>query len=102
DGIRYVLVTGVQTCALPISRRALVIGSLPVDENARPLPPVCRARYAIVPSFRRSIAAREALDLLNADVALCTDLPTRDELAALRSEERRGGRGCRDRDGRDV
>ena len=65
------------------ARRALVIGSLPVDENARPLPPVCRARYAIVPSFRRSIAAREALDLLNADVALCTDLPTRDELAAL-------------------
>src|SRR5881396_1670793 len=65
------------------ARRALVVGSLPVDENARPLPPVCRARYAIVPSFRRSIAAREALDLLNADVALCTDLPTRDELAAL-------------------
>ena len=65
------------------ARRALVIGSLPVDENARPLPPACRARYAIVPSFRRSIAAREALDLLNADVALCTDLPTRDELAAL-------------------
>ncbi len=65
------------------ARRALVIGSLPVDENARPLPPVCRARYAIVPSFRRSIAAREALDLLNADVALCADLPTRDELAAL-------------------
>src|SRR6266550_2845913 len=83
------------------ARRALVVGMPPVDEAGRPLPPVCRARYAVVPSFRRSIAVRDALDTLSAttpfvwnggpitppearpDAVLCTALPSRDELAAL-------------------
>src|SRR6266550_2451593 len=83
------------------ARRALVVGMPPVDEAGRPLPPVCRARYAVVPSFRRSIALRDALDALGAttpfvwnggpitppearpDAVLCTALPSRDELAAL-------------------
>src|SRR3989449_9278936 len=34
------------------ARRALVVGMPPVDETGRPLPPVCRARFAVVPSFR--------------------------------------------------
>src|SRR6266550_3258569 len=32
------------------ARRALVLGTAPVNETGRPLPPVCRARFAIVPS----------------------------------------------------
>jgi hypothetical protein len=83
------------------ARRALVVGMPPVDETGRPLPPVCRARYAVVPPVRRSVAVRDALDTLSAttpfvwnggpiappdpppDVVLCTALPSRDEAAAL-------------------
>jgi DbpA-like RNA binding protein len=83
------------------ARRALVVGTPPVDQAGRPLPPVCRARYAIVPSFRRSLAVRDALDTLCAttpfiwnggpiaepagrpDAVCCTALPSRDEAAAL-------------------
>jgi hypothetical protein len=83
------------------ARRALVVGMPPVDEAGRPLPPVCRARFAVVPSFRRSVAVRDALDVLTAtmpfvwnggpiaspepppDAVLCTALPSRDEAAAL-------------------
>ena len=81
------------------ARRALIVGTPLVDDTGAPLPPVSRARYAVVPSA--PAAAREALDMLNAatplvwdggpvtppatrpDVVLCTALPTRDELAAL-------------------
>src|SRR6266567_4564805 len=90
------------------ARRALVVGTLPVDESGRPLPPVCRARFAVVPSLRRAVAVRDALDALSAttpfvwsggpiappesspDAVLCTALPTRDEIAAL---ARLGGGG---------
>jgi len=83
------------------ARRAEIVGALGVDESGRPLPPVCRARFAIVPPFRRSVAVGEALDALAArtsfvwsggpivlpagstDAVLCCTLPTRDELAAL-------------------
>ena len=83
------------------ARRALVVGMPPVDESGRPLPPVCRARFAVVPSFLRSTALRDALDTLRAttpfvwnggpiappeaapDAVLCTALPSRDEVAAL-------------------
>jgi len=83
------------------ARRALVVGMPPVDETGRPLPPACRARFAVVPSFRRSLAVRDALDTLSAttpfvwnggpitppeaapDAVVCTALPSRDEVAAL-------------------
>ncbi len=82
------------------ARRALVVGTPPVDDAGAPLPPAGRVRYCIVPPARRSVAVRDALDALNAerpfiwdggpvapptppDVVLCTRLPTRDELAAL-------------------
>jgi len=83
------------------ARRALVVGMPSVDETGRPLPPVCRARFAVVPSFRRSLAVRDALDTLSAtmpfvwsggpitppaappDAVLCTALPSRDEVTAL-------------------
>ena len=83
------------------ARRALVLGTAPVDETGRPLPPVCRARFAVVPSLRRPLAVRDALDALGAttpfvwsggpiapseappDAVLCTALPSREELAEL-------------------
>ena len=90
------------------ARRALIVGTSPVDESGRPLPPVCRARFAVVPSRSRAAAVRDALDALTAttpfvwsggpiappeappDAVLCTALPSRDELAAL---ARLGGGG---------
>ena len=83
------------------ARRALVVGTPPVDEAGRPLPPVCRARFAVVPPLRRPGAVRDVLDALSAttpfvwsggpiappaappDAVLCTALPSRDEAAAL-------------------
>jgi DbpA-like RNA binding protein len=85
------------------ARRALVVGTPAVDDTGASLRPVCRARYAIVPSFRRSVAVRDALDTLNAmrpliwdggpiapaagtpppDAVLCLRLPSRDELQTL-------------------
>jgi DbpA RNA binding domain len=83
------------------ARRAEVVGPPSVGESGAPLPPVCRARFAIVPSFRRSVAVQDTLDALGAtrpfvwngtpiapppeppDAVVCTTLPTRDELAAL-------------------
>jgi DbpA RNA binding domain len=83
------------------ARRAEVVGTPGVNENGTPLPPVCRARYAIVPSFRRSVAVHDALDALGAtnafiwsggpivppdqppDAVVCSAVPTRDELATL-------------------
>ncbi|HYL54615.1 MAG TPA: DbpA RNA binding domain-containing protein [Gemmatimonadales bacterium] len=83
------------------ARRAEVVGAPGVDESGTPRPPVCRARYSIVPSFRRSIAVHDALDALGAtkafiwtggpivppdqppDAVVCSAVPTRDELATL-------------------
>jgi hypothetical protein len=82
------------------ARRALVVGPLPVDSSGAPLPPAGRARYCVVPSWRRGVVVRDALDALEArsafiwdggamvpettpDVVLCAALPTRDELVAL-------------------
>src|SRR2546421_738649 len=95
------------------ARRALVLGTAPVNETGRPLPPVCRARFAIVPSLGRPLAVRDALDALSAttpfvwrggpivppeappDAVLCTALPSREELAEL---ARVGGGGSETRD----
>ena len=83
------------------ARRAEIVGALGVDESGRLLPPVCRARYAIVRSFGRFVAVHDVVDALGAskpfvwaggpivppaeppDAVLCGALPTRDELAAL-------------------
>jgi hypothetical protein len=82
------------------ARRALVVGTLPVDGNGVPLPPVGRARYCVVPPWRRAVVVRDALDAIEArsafiwdggamvpdttpDAVLCTALPTREELVAL-------------------
>ncbi len=83
------------------ARRAEVVGTPGVDENGKPLPPVCRARFAVVASFRRTLAAQDTLDALSStkpflwsggaivppdeppDAVVCSALPTRDELATL-------------------
>lgn len=81
------------------ARRPHVVGDLPLGENARPLPPVGPARYQIVGSREREGAVAAALDALDPGTAfvwrrgmevgepvnavICTDLPTRAELATL-------------------
>ena len=83
------------------ARRAEVVGTPGVDESGMPLPPVCRARFAIVPSFRRTFAVQDTLDALSStspllwsggpvvppdqppDAVVCSAVPTRGELAAL-------------------
>jgi DbpA RNA binding domain len=85
-------------------RRALVLGTPPVDDTGAPLPPVCRVRYCLVPWSRRRLAVGDVLDTLTAthpfiwhggpiapaasttaapDAVVCTRLPTRDDLGAL-------------------
>jgi len=83
------------------ARRAELVGTPGRDESGKQLPPVCRARFAIVPSFHRSVAVHDTLDALGAtkafiwtggpiappdqppDAVVCSALPTRDELAML-------------------
>src|SRR5690242_5821969 len=81
------------------ARRALVVGTLPVDERGAPLPPLGRVRYCVVSPGRRSAAVRDVLDSLDVgepliwqggpvpearfDAVICTALPSREELAAL-------------------
>src|SRR5688572_31726181 len=75
DGIRDLTVTGVQTCALPISETLGGVGK--AEAAAGRLPSARRA-----PGRRRPLAARAA---------------ARGALSALRSEERRVGKECRAR-----
>ena len=80
------------------ARRPHVIGDLPLGDDARPLPPVGPARYAIVPAPRRAAVRRDVLDAIDrprvttwrrgatpepSDVIVCLDLPSRAELAAI-------------------
>jgi DbpA-like RNA binding protein len=81
------------------ARRPHVVGDLPMGDDARPLPPVAAARYAVVPRGRRAAARREVLDALDrprvfewhrhgaldgpTDAVVCFDLPSREELTRL-------------------
>jgi ATP-dependent RNA helicase DeaD len=80
------------------ARRPHVMGDLPMGEDARPLPPVGPARYAIVPPPRRRTVRREVFDAIDrprvstwkcgatpeaADVVVCLDLPSRQELSEI-------------------
>src|SRR3712207_8402387 len=84
DGIRDIGVTGVQTCALPISFSRLLEPALEAAENGYPLSEV----------FARYWEAGEAL-LRKNEVARRTFLP--EGRAPKRSEERRVGKECRSR-----
>jgi hypothetical protein len=83
------------------ARRAHVEGAPPLDENARPLPPVGPARYMVVSRSRQLAVLRDAIDALDSarpytwrggpveppaeqpDAVLCALLPTREQFAAL-------------------
>lgn len=81
------------------ARRPHVVGDLPMGDDARPLPPVGAARFAVLPRARRAAARREVLDALDrprvlewrrstalgdpADAVVCFDLPSREELIRL-------------------
>ncbi|HKC47517.1 MAG TPA: DbpA RNA binding domain-containing protein [Gemmatimonadales bacterium] len=80
------------------ARRPHVIGDLPLGDDARPLPAVGPARYAIVPAPRRAAVRNEVLDAIDrarvmtwrrgttlepCDVVVCLDLPSRAELAEI-------------------
>jgi DbpA-like RNA binding protein len=83
------------------AHRAHMEGAPPLDESARPLPPVGPARYVVVSPSRRPAALRDAIDVLDAarpyiwrggpvqpaadqpDAVLCPLLPTREQFAAL-------------------
>src|SRR5437764_12948833 len=73
DGIRDTSVTGVQTCALPIST---VLEALPPSGKAN-----ARQRAEALPLIPMWLAAREC--------------PSKDKAREPRSEERRVGKECR-------
>src|SRR2546425_8745087 len=82
DGIRDKLVTGVQTCALPICARGAAIA-------------VSRGLLGVLtPAELEGVLAHEVAKIANRDVTVQTPLVV---LAAMRSEERRVGKECRSR-----
>src|SRR5207248_5639786 len=81
DGIRDRTVTGVQTCALPIYRRALGLAG----ERAAEIGPSLRGRDADDPVARTVVGCE-----------------IKEPVGALRSEERRVGKECRSRGWRDA
>src|SRR5207247_7188732 len=85
DGIRDPLVTGVQTCALPICAANLSSGAMPMRSKTI--------------GCRRS--RMQSLDhvywpfLEARSVGLCREFISHDRLLVARSEERRVGKECR-------
>src|SRR5205085_9490139 len=75
DGIRDLTVTGVQTCALPISRRA--VAAVISRAAARPSSPVHALAQPLLTTIARATP------------------PERDRCSRERSEERRVGKECR-------
>src|SRR5258708_30681660 len=84
DGIRYDRVTGVQTCALPIS----ALGTSPGTEGPRSSMPAGAAVPGEVP---RAVVPVEGHDAPSPDPRGLHPAP------AVRSEERRVGKECRSR-----
>src|SRR2546421_7016227 len=81
DGIRDLIVTGVQTCALPISQLSAIEAEGPVP--AQHVIAVCRLSLSLV---RAGLVERASRALASARAA-----------AEPRSEERRVGKECRSR-----
>src|SRR2546429_7880610 len=79
DGIRDVAVTGVQTCALPISFHT------GTGKPIRPFPP----RFLSPSSTSRGILCFE--------IPGCAGPPRKSRIVSKRSEERRVGKECRSR-----
>src|SRR5206468_5882059 len=88
DGIRDLIVTGVQTCALPIYRE--VAGSNPVTPIKMRM-----ARREI--SSRHSHFNLDYADVVELRVGAVSRFDSRIGTTARRSEERRVGKECRSR-----
>src|SRR2546430_7447940 len=87
DGIRDLTVTGVQTCALPISPLRSLGVQLPFTQAAV----VIAVAFVASPFYlRQAVAAFEAVDRNLLDAARTLGSPPR-------SEERRVGKECRSR-----
>src|SRR5207237_5091342 len=87
DGIRDSSVTGVQTCALPISSASLA------SDSQRTSATLCKARF----NLRRSMANSMVFAMNTVQVA--SEASARPIITALtrRSEERRVGKGVKSR-----
>src|SRR2546427_4829316 len=83
DGIRDLTVTGVQTCALPISVDVLVQAAVDVQHQPR---------TSIAATFSKKIAFR-----IFRAIGAATSPPRPPRSASTRSEERRVGKECRSR-----
>src|SRR5256714_10332514 len=85
DGIRDKLVTGVQTCALPIS-------TLVVDKTA-----ITIGQVLFLPTATTSPAARKRTCPIVMAVLSTTRVAEASAIGTQRSEERRVGKECRSR-----
>src|SRR2546427_12789989 len=98
DGIRDLTVTGVQTCALPISWAGFLVTAL----NLFPVGQLDGGRiaYALFGRHHRVIGKATVATLLVVGVASFLwglSAQGNDAVSAMRSEERRVGKECRSR-----
>src|SRR2546430_11172308 len=85
DGIRYLTVTGVQTCALPIFRAGSPEDREDVLADCADRRDACEAAHE---RFEFGVGSQHALE---------ERLPDRSRCVGPRSEERRVGKECRSR-----
>src|SRR5438105_7823102 len=95
DGIRDPLVTGVQTCALPIWGNGRLVAWASLAARS----PETQALYQWIQQFSGERAASEA-QATNLPLPLSSFIGRQRETADLRSEERRVGKERRTRSGR--
>src|SRR2546421_6557901 len=113
DGIRYLIVTGVQTCALPLSRRSTLFFFFQAEDGIRDLIVTGVQTCALPICLRHRLAEVGEVAIVGLGIEqLCVGgderverkagrlrlLRQRGELAVhARSEERRVGKECRSR-----
>src|SRR5205823_7262228 len=97
DGIRDKLVTGVQTCALPICRvRTDVPAILRLVEQGAIAPQRTITRRYALAEAPDAYAALDRGEIIGRAIVVC-DQKERSEVDDGRSEERRVGKECRSR-----
>src|SRR5256885_7369622 len=84
DGIRDYKVTGVQTCALPISSTRSLAAELKIS------------RIPVLNAYEQLLAEGYLETFIGAGTCVARSIPD-DALSAQRSEERRVGKECRSR-----
>src|SRR5258708_21434356 len=98
DGIRDDLVTGVQTCALPISAKRLRSRLLRLIARFRSLCSVLRLARPVSASCPARWRSARSADLRCWYWAICNAIARSDSSVSMsRSEERRVGKECRSR-----